>query len=409
MRYKFLVSFCFIWLTVGSIQAVVAATSDSTQIKKVLKIYQDVKSEYAPDGRTAIFQLTAQEDGRYALESSVADASQVFLEKSKSEQVDNLITRTNLPSIELGEQRYGIVNLSVVNLRTIPKNAAELATQALLGTPLDILKKAGNYYLVRTPDQYIAWLDAAAITVKTKNEINDWIGKPKLLFTDDYGHGYTEPNVTSERVSDLVLGNILIQIKKITGFYQVQYPDGRTAYVQEKQVTDYDQWATKINPKPEHVIEVAKSMLGIPYLWGGTSVKGVDCSGFTKTTFFMNGVVIPRDASQQVLVGQSIAILQDNELDLKMAQTNLLPGDLLFFAGGKQQSPHARVTHVALYIGNGEFIHAAGKVRVNSMNPEAANYDDFQTRTLVAARRYFGKTDTEGLSTLTKSKAYLLK
>ena len=67
----------------------------------------------------------------------------------------------------------------------------------------------------------------------------------------------------------------------------------------------------------------------------------------------------------------------------------------MFFAAGKANNPNARVTHVALYLGNGEFIHSAGTVRINSMLKDAANYDDFQTRTVVAARRYIGSSDTQ--------------
>src|SRR5690606_29592237 len=163
-------------------------------------------------------------------------------------------------------------------------------------------------------------------------------------------------------------------------FYHVQYPDGRLAYINKELARPFDEWLGTRDVTSENVLGIAKSMMGVPYLWGGTSVKGVDCSGFTKTAYFMNGLVIPRDASQQVLVGEPIDILSAGELDTDKALRNLRPADLLFFASGKGRSPDARITHVALYLGNGEFIHSAGTVRINSMLPGAPNYSDFQSR-----------------------------
>src|SRR5690606_34759178 len=93
----------------------------------------------------------------------------------------------------------------------------------------------------------------------------------------------------------------------------------------------------------DRLISTAKRMMGLPYLWGGTSVKGVDCSGFTKTAFHMNGLMIPRDASQQVLEGMQVDILApDGSLDTVLVHRNLKPGDLLFFSAGKGGQPNPR-------------------------------------------------------------------
>ncbi|WP_025764654.1 C40 family peptidase [Dyadobacter tibetensis] len=393
-------------LLLTSLSLAARPQSDSTQIKRLQIIYDEVKKEFAPDGRTAWFKLEHNDRNEYVLETTEKPAAKSFQDKLIAEGLDLPLTLSLLPDTTLGEQRYGLVNLSVVNLRSTPRHSGELATQALLGTPLDILKKSGGYYLVRTPDAYLAWLDPAAISLKTYKEMEEWRQQERLIFTADYGHGFTAANDKSQRVSDLVMGNILVKTGKSKGYYQVSYPDGRRAYISTSQVTEYASWLKKAQPRPEKVIEIAKTMLGVPYLWGGTSIKGVDCSGFTKTSFFMNGLIIPRDASQQVLVGEPIEILKDNELDIDLALKNLQPGDLLFFAGGKNQAPNARVTHVALYLGEGSFIHSAGTVRINSIRKEAANYDDFQSRTIVAARRYAGQIGQAGLTALSASSGY---
>ncbi len=381
-------------------------STDSVNARKILDIAEAITKEYAPDKRTAIFQIMADSSGNNYFETTEFKAAQKFSDTLIKEGIKIKIPGQTLPAKDLGEKIFALVNLSVVNIRSNPKNASELATQALLGMPLDILKKEGYYYLVRTPDGYISWLDSGAFSLKTAAEMENWKKKDKLVFVDDYGHAFSNPDKKSERISDLVMGDILVNAGKQKGFYKVIYPDDRIGFIPQEQIQDYKTWISKPFPNPSQVIDVAKTMLGVPYLWGGTSVKGVDCSGFTKTAFFMNGIVIPRDASQQVLTGEPVNILKNNELNLEEALKNLKSGDLIFFASGKNRPLNARVTHVAMYLGDGQFIHASGKVRINSMKPNAPNYEDFETRTVVAARRYFGNFGMPGITPIAKHAAY---
>ena len=120
--------------------------------------------------------------------------------------------------------------------------------------------------------------------------------------------------------------------------------------------------------------------MGLPYLWGGTSMKGVDCSGFTKTVYLMNGLVLPRDASQQVHIGE--------EVDTKAGWHHLQPGDLLFFGSPAKEGQPERVVHVGMWIGgNNEFIHSAGMVHISSLNPQAPNYDEGEHKRFLRAKR----------------------
>lgn len=374
------------------------AETDSVQVKKVASLVEKVKNEYIPDKRVEVFDLMSDSSGAYILETTNRQASDAFFRYYTSENITIPLHVQSLPNKALGDQVYGIINVSVGNIRTAPKNSAEMATQALLGWQVDVLKKLGNYYLVRTPDGYISWLDAAAIALKNQQEITDWNGQQRLIFTADYGHAYSAADSKSMRVSDLVMGNILrYEAGDHEGYYKVFFPDGREGFVEKALTQDYKDWKNNVHASAETILKIAKTMIGVPYLWGGTSVKGVDCSGFTKTAYFMNGIVIPRDASQQVLVGEPIDILTDDQLDTVKAIHNLRPGDLLFFAGGRHERPNARITHVALYMGDGQFIHSAGKVRINSMLVSAPNYDDFQSRTLVAARRYLDYIGSDGI------------
>ena len=115
-------------------------------------------------------------------------------------------------------------------------------------------------------------------------------------------------------------------------------------------------------------------MLGRPYMWGAASPKQLDCSGFTQTVFRQHGYVLQRDASMQVFEGTAV--------DTANFPQNLKPGDLLFFSPVPD-----RITHVGIYIGDWEFIHSSGRVRLDSFNPDHPNYNNYRRKSIRAVRR----------------------
>ncbi len=261
-----------------------------------------------------------------------------------------------LPSKKLGDKIYGVINLSVANFRSKPDHPAELVTQAILGTPIKVYKKGEDgYYLVQTPDGYISWLDNDGVQFMNETDLNDWLSSPKIIYTNVYGFSYTEADENSQPVSDLVAGNLLKIMGEDSDFYLVNYPDGRVAYIKKDEAKLFNDWYNALNPNGETILKTAYRFMGIPYLWGGTSTKGMDCSGFTKTVYFLNGIILARDASQQVNTGELV--------DTKDGWQNLQAGDLLFFGRKADENRKERITHVAIYIGDGDFIHAAGRVK----------------------------------------------
>lgn len=346
-----------------------------------------IQKQVAPDKRVALFKVEAVENNGVIVlkgESNLPDGVRALTDILIENNINFTDSITILPAEELGDSTRAVINISVANLRSNPKHAAELATQATLGTPVKVLKKQGNWYYIQTPDNYLSWVDAGGITVMDKKQYAQWKQNDKIIYTKTYGHAY---NAVEEKdvVSDLVAGDILEFVKYMDGYFVASYPDGRIALIREDEAEDYFGWVKDRVPEPNKLVATSKTLMGVPYLWGGTSTKGMDCSGFTKTVYFLNGMVIPRDASQQVNAGKPIDSVQNFE--------NLERGDLLFFGRKATDSTAEKVVHVGMWIGNNEFIHASEMVRVSSMDPAANNFDEWNRNRYLRTKRILKEQD----------------
>ena len=368
-------------------------------INKYKEIISEVKKEFAPDKRTAIFNVEVKESGSNIVlsgETNIPEAKEKLLSKINDKNIGDEIQI--LPEKSLGDKIYGIIKLSVANIRTHHANSAEMATQAILGTPIKIYKKYHGWYLVQTPDNYIGWMDFDGAQLMNLDEFNEWENSKKVIVTTIYGFSHSSAEKKSTPVSDIVEGDIFKFLEKDGNFVKVEYPDKREAYVSTNEVENYSNWLKSRKIDANDVIKTAKTFMGIPYMWGGTSTKAFDCSGFTKTVYFLNGVMLPRDASQQVHTGELV--------DTKNGFQNLKPGDLLFFGRKATDSTAERITHVALYIGDTEFIHASGRVRINSLDKSRPNYSDYRFNQFVRAKRILTSLDKNGVEKLQSMKYY---
>ena len=364
--------------------------TSSNEIALVQATNDSIKKIYAPDKRVAIYDLNfdlKNDKLIVAGETDQEEALKILLKKLKSQGLILKNHTTKLPDSTIGKFEYAIVNNSVANIRSKPKHSGELATQAILGTPLKVLKINGDFYLVQSPDDYISWVDHGGVKLLTKDQFNSWNNSPKVVFTNTSGFVYQEPYNELNKIGDIVLGAQLVLLSENTDYYKVEYPDKREGYLKKSESNTYEAWLKQLHASGSLLELYAKELLGVPYLWGGTSTKGMDCSGFTKTVYLMNGMVIPRDASQQIMAGENV----DTRLDFK----NLEKGDLMFFGKKATDSTKQRVTHVGIWLdnGQGEFIHASGRVKLGSIHPESLLYDAHNTNRYLGSRRYLGVTD----------------
>ena len=365
-------------------------TNKKTDITKYQNISSSIKDLYAPDKRVAMYNIEMESLGESILlkgESDQAKAVAELKQKLEENGVKFIDSINILPDSSVGDTKYAVVNNSVANIRSQGRHSGELATQALLGMGLKVLKIDGSFYLVQTPDAYISWVDHGGVTLMNQEEYLEWNKAPKIIYTQAWGYSYLENNNESKKVSDLVLGAQLKLISDDGNYYKVEYPNKRIAYVNKSESELYDNWIKEVKPSGELIEKYAFEFIGAPYLWGGTSTKGMDCSGFTKTIYLMNGFIIPRDASQQINAGKNV------DPDLKFE--NLEKGDLMFFGKKATDSTKQRTTHVGIWLGNGkgEFIHEASQVRLSSINPESKYYDKSNTNRYLGSRRYLGEKD----------------
>ena len=295
-------------------------------------------------------------------------------------------------------QEYGVVNISVCNLRRTADFDAEMVSQALLGTPVHVLQMSTNgnpWPQVQTPDEYTGWVHYAGITRMSFEEYHAWNAAPKVVVTALTGIVYKEASSKSATVSDVVAGDRLKYLGKKGCWLKVGYPDGRTGYVSKKVAKTEAEWRKHLDQSPEAILKTAHTMLGFPYLWAGMSPKGMDCSGFVRTTLFMHDIIIPRDCSQIYLTGERI-----ND------RSQLIPGDLVFF-GRYREDGSPRPSHVGFYLGEGRFLHSMGLVQIGSFDPSDPYYDAYNTGRYLFGDRILPYIDQqEGLNTTLTNSYY---
>jgi hypothetical protein len=370
------------------------AQADSLVQARIMQAISDVRSTYAPDRREKVWMADPRFEASrwiirgYTTEPAAREALSSALRSGGITFVDSI---EPLPSARLGAYRYGLATVSVSNNRYEPRQASEMATQMTMGMPVEILLRQGDYLLVRTPDGYISWTESLMVARMTREQLGGWNKGDRIVYTEAFGQVKTAPRGKALPVSDIVAGGILKQTGSRRGYYAVQLPDGRKGFVRKSATMPWDRWISTRKPEVETVEQQARSMMGHPYLWGGTSVKGVDCSGFVKTAWFLQGMILPRDASQQAGIGETVDIFEADTVSIDKALRNLRRGDLLLFSSLKDGRPTGRITHIAIYLEDGNFIHASGLVRINNMKPGNPALGDWHTRAFVGARRIEGK------------------
>ena len=234
--------------------------------------------------------------------------------------------------------KYGICHLSVVPCRLEPFDSSEMVTQLLFGETVKIYEeKKKSWRRAKTAfDDYDCWIDEKQITYISLEEfeaVNNNKSIAELVTVIE--------NKTNELFTPICMGSSLPNLNKQTLSF------GNQEFEYNGQSID----TNKTLPKSK-IVENAMMYLNAPYLWGGRSPFGIDCSGFTQVVYKLNGYKLPRDASQQADIGQTLSFIEESE-----------SGDLAFF-----DNDEGNIIHVGIMLENNKIIHASGKVRIDKID-----------------------------------------
>ena len=256
--------------------------------------------------------------------------------------------------------QWAVVNSSSCFLRLKPDYESGNETQCLMGTVLRVHGADRYWRLVDAPD----YKDVCSV---------------------EYTHLFAEPSTTADRVCDFTMGDL---VRKGTGsrrgWVEVFLPSGKACWARAYDVTDFDEWVRTREATRENLIATARRLLGTPYMWGGASVKHFDCSGFTQFVYRQCGIVLPRNAREQIHTGEEIPYDFDK----------MLPGDLIFYGTPATARKPMVVAHVAMYMGDKKIIHSSQVVRINSLVPEGEDY--YERTNPLGVRRILGHVDEPG-------------
>uniref|UniRef100_UPI00404AD985 C40 family peptidase n=1 Tax=Flavobacterium sp. TaxID=239 RepID=UPI00404AD985 len=241
---------------------------------------------------------------------------------------------------------YGICNLAIVPMRQEPNDRSEQVSQILFGETFEIVEQNQKWSKIKLHfDGYEGWIDSKQLKKIDAQNYQTLANEPLILNGD-----LLEYVASQKSLLPITLGAELNFL---------HFPEINT------QNFEFDGLKKSgIHPKA-NLIQTSFLYLNAPYLWGGKSPLGIDCSGFTQMVYKLNGYVLPRDASQQALVGESLSFIEECE-----------PGDLAFF-----DNEEGKIIHVGIMLPDYHIIHASGQVRIDSIDHQGIFNADLNQHT----------------------------
>ncbi len=237
---------------------------------------------------------------------------------------------------------YGISDLSIIPVRKEPSESSEMVTQLLFGEHFEIIEHAKNWSKIQLAfDNYEGWVDTKMMTHIGEDLFLNLNKELQVVANDTFNLVFQEEDYSNKLI---VPGSSF----PFCNYEEKSFQIADKKYFYQGKVSV----STKDENIRDSIIESALKYFNSPYLWGGRTPYGIDCSGLTQIVYKLNGIVLPRDASQQVKIGDPLTFVEE-----------ALPGDLAFF-----DNEEGRITHVGIIWDRHKIIHASGKVRIDNVD-----------------------------------------
>lgn len=246
-----------------------------------------------------------------------------------------------------------------IPLRSQPSESSEMVSQILFGETFSIIEQTPKWVYIKIDfDGYVGWCDAKLITILTDEQFVELSGKTEIIVSDKW---ISVQRKDKYGLQQILVGSVLYDLKAET-FKLLNY-----------EFVLCPQYPYKSNNTGNAITDIATSLLNVPYLWGGRSSFGIDCSGLVQTSCRVAGINMLRDASQQVTQGVEVESLNNSNL-----------GDLVFF-----ENEEGMIVHTGILLSSNEVVHASGFVRIDRIDEKGIYNNEIEeyTHKLKAIRR----------------------
>ncbi|RMG97961.1 MAG: hypothetical protein D6706_07825 [Chloroflexi bacterium] len=303
------------------------------------EVISHINEQFA-DSRTQLCQLTTAEspDGTVWLSGVVLD------EETKTAVLSQLHqqfpqTTFNTKSLRVLRQSPSLwltVQTSITGLYAEPSFLAEQVSQVLLGWQLELLREEGKWAFVRLAEGYLGWVYRPYLG-------NDAPSEPTHLVTEPVALLRTAPATDASLAGRILAGTAVAISEQHQTWAALTLPGGLSGWISAASLRPLTHLPTTENGRRQQLIADASQFIGVPYLWGGCSALGIDCSGYSQLLHRLVGCQIPRDADMQFAAGQPV-------------EPPFRAGDLLFFG---REGDHRAISHVGVSLGGWRMIHAS--------------------------------------------------